>query len=336
MALFRAVVRTARMVRHAPRLGVGLPADDAVLLDAPDDRLAPALLAAGHGEFEPAAKLLAGTREAAEWENRDRYLLRLATFAQARGDWFEAWQSAAPHDPDALLVKAELAVRHAWESPARAELLRETAPLINAAAEAGPRDPVPWRIALDHARGCGSSRTAFNALWAEAVRRSPHHYGCHAAALQYLSASWYGSHRECLDFAERAAADALPGSLVRALPARGAFAYLLGPGRSSVPAGRLHAAADCAIELSTAYEAGDPYPAEVRNLLAYVLVRLERWDDALEQMRLIGPHATSFPWDRVADDPLGQFLELRDGVRLEVAAATPLRVRAGRTRSGRR
>ncbi|MDI3422410.1 hypothetical protein [Streptomyces luteolus] len=328
MALFRAVIGTARMVRHAPRLAADLPDDDAVLLDAPDDRLAPALLAAGHGEYDAAAKLLAGTREGAEWENRDRYLLRLATFAQARGDWFEAWQCAAPHDPDALLVKAELAVRHAWESPARAELLREAAPLITAAAEADPRDPVPWRIALDHARGRGASRTAFNALWDQAVRRSPHHYGCHAAALQYLSASWYGSHRECLDFAERAAAEALPGSLVRALPVRGAFAYLAGPGRSSVPAGRLHAAADCAIELSAAYEAGDPYPAEVRNLLAYVLVRLERWRDALEQLRLIGPYATSFPWDRISEDPLGQFLELRDGVRLEVAAATPLRARS--------
>ncbi|MDI3389745.1 hypothetical protein QIS99_26670 [Streptomyces sp. B-S-A8] len=335
MPLFRAVIGTARMLRHAPRLAAGLPADDAVLLDAPDELLAPVLLAAGRGEYEPAAKLLAHVREAAEWENRDRCLLRLAAFAQGRGDWFEAWLAAAPHDPDVLLLKAELAVRHAWEWPSRAELLREAAPLITAAAQADRRDPVPWRIALDHARGCGVSRTAFHALWSEAVRRSPHHYGCHAAALQYLSASWYGSHRECFDFAERAAAEALPGSLVRALPVRAVFAYLSGPGRSSVPAGRLHAAADCAIELSAAYEAGDPYPAEVRNLLAYVLVRLERWGDALEQLRLIGPYATSFPWDRISPDPLGQFLEVRDGVRLDVAAATPLRARAGKVRSGR-
>jgi len=40
------------------------------------------------------------------------------------------------------------------------------------------------------------------------------------AALRYLSAAWYGSHRECFDFAERAAQDALPGSLVQALPVR--------------------------------------------------------------------------------------------------------------------
>jgi hypothetical protein len=58
-----------------------------------------------------------------------------------------------------------------------------------------------------------------------------------------------------------------------------------------------------------------------------VLIRLERWEDALTQLRRIGPYATSFPWDRISDDPLGQFLELRDGVRLEVAARTPFRLR---------
>ncbi|MDV9178254.1 hypothetical protein R6V09_50065, partial [Streptomyces sp. W16] len=84
------------------------------------------------------------------------------------------------------------------------------------------------------------------------------------------------------------------------------------------------AAADLAITLSAGYPAADPWPAEVRNLLAYVLVRLERWPDALDQLRLIGPYATSFPWDRISDDPLGQFLEVRDGVRIAVAAQLPL------------
>lgn len=68
----------------------------------------------------------------------------------------------------------------------------------------------------------------------------------------------------------------------------------------------------------------DPWPAEVRNLLTYVLIRLERWTDALDQLRLIGPYATSFPWDRISDDPLGQFLEIRDGVRVAVASDVPL------------
>ncbi|MFG2560663.1 hypothetical protein [Streptomyces sp. NPDC048496] len=331
MSFLRALLRTARMIRHAPQLSAGLPADDAVLLDAPDERLSPALVAAALGEYEPAAKLLATTRDAAEWENRDRYLGRLATFARHRDGWLTDWFDAAPHDPDALLVKAELAVRRAWESPTRAEQLRDVAPLITAAAESDPRDPVPWRLALDHARGTHAPHTVFEALWEQAVRRSSHHYGCHVAALQYLSAAWYGSHRECFDFAEQAAEDSLPNSLVQALPVRAAFALLsAGPGArtTSVLEERIDAAADLAIALSATYEPGDPWPAEVRNLLAYVLIVRGRWDEALEQFRLIGPHATSFPWSPVSDDPLGRFLDARDGVRLRVASGMPLRYRA--------
>lgn len=335
MALLRAFIRTARMARNTSRLAAGLPADDEVLLDAPDDRLGPALVGAGRGEYGPAAELLAATRAAAGWEDRDRYTRRLAAFARSRPEWLADWRAAAPHDPDALLVEAQLAVDRCWESPARAELLRELSPLITAAAGAEPRDPVPWRIALDHARGTHAGHAEFERLWGEAVRRSPHHYGCHVAALQYLSAAccaqWGDtphtarcSHRECLDFAEPAAQDALPGSLVQALPVRAAFACLTDGCAPTVPRARLDAAADLAIALSATYAAADPWPAEVRNLLAYVLIRLERWTDALDQLRLIGPYATSFPWDRLSDDPLGQFLEVRDGVRIAVASDIPL------------
>lgn len=333
MSLLRALIRTARMIRHTPRLADGLPAAEAVLLDAPDERLGPALVAAALGEYEPAAKLLATTRESAEWENRDRYVMRLATFAHNRDGWLTTWLAEAPRDPDALVVKAELAVRRAWESPARAERLRELGPLIDAAAEGDPNDPVPWRISLDHARGTHATHTAFESLWEQAVRRSSHHYGCHVAALQYLSAQWYGSHRECFDFAEQAAADSLPGSLVQALPVRAAFAQLLSGDTNSVQDDRIDAAADLAITLSSDYAAADPWPAEVRNLLVYVLVARGRWTAALEQFRLIGPHATSFPWTSVTDDPLGQFLEARDGVRIQIASTTPLRPRAGRSGS---
>ncbi|NEB74492.1 hypothetical protein G3I40_04485, partial [Streptomyces sp. SID14478] len=106
---------------------------------------------------------------------------------------------------------------------------------------------------------------------------------------------------------------------------RAALTYLTDPAPRGIERARLDTAADLAVALSRTYEAADPWPAEVRNLLACVLIALERWPDALEQLRLIGPYATSFPWDRVSDDPLGRFLELRDEVRLEVAAALPLR-----------
>nr|WP_265568069.1 hypothetical protein [Streptomyces hygroscopicus] len=336
MALLPPFMRTARTLRRPSHVAAGLPADDEVLLDAPDERLAPALVAAGRGDHGPAAGLLAATREAAAWEDRDRYVTRLAAFACSRAEWFTDWCAAAPDDPDALVVGAELAVARAWESPARSELLRQMGPLIRAAAEGDPRDPVPWRVALDHARGTNAGHAEFERLWAEAVRRSPHHYGCHVAALQYLSAPcctrWgstphtrRGSHGECFDFAETAAQDTLPDSLVQALPVRAAFACLTEGGEPVVGRKRLNAAADRAIVLSSRYTEADPWPAEVRNLLTCVLVALERWEDALTQLRMIGPYATSVPWDHFSDDPLGQFLEVREGVRRAVASPRPPR-----------
>ncbi|MET9590234.1 hypothetical protein ABZY45_04595 [Streptomyces sp. NPDC006516] len=338
MAFLRALLTSARAFRYGPGLSAGLPSDDAVLLDAPDERLSPALVAAALGDFEPAAKLMATTRDATDWESRDRCLGRLVAFARSRDGWLTGWLAASPRDPDALLVKAALAVRRAWESPAHAELLRDVGPLITAAAEADPRDPVPWRLALDHARGTHAPHTVFETLWEQAVRRSPHHYGSHVAALRYLSAQWYGSHGECFDFAERAAEDAAGDSLVQALPVRAAYALLRDERAlaraTSVQRDRIDDAADLAIGLSAAFPAGDPWPAEVRNLLAYVLVARGRSADALEQFRLIGPYATSFPWAHVTGEALGGFLDARATARLRVASSTPLRGRP--ERAGRR
>ncbi|MEU0006290.1 hypothetical protein ABZ079_18990 [Streptomyces sp. NPDC006314] len=325
MALLPSFIRPTRMTkRHASPAGRP-PAGDEAVLDAPDDRLSPALVAAGRGEYTVAAELLAATRAAAEWENRDRYVRRLAAFARSRPEWFEGWRTAVPGDPDALLIGAQLAVDRVWPSPARAELLREVSPLITAAARADDRDPVPWRIALDHARGSRAGHRYFEELWEAAVRRAPHHYGCHVAALRYLAALWHGSHHECFDFADRAAQDAPPDSLVQALPARAAFGYLTDGCGPEVPRRRLDAAAHRAVALSGRFPAADPWPAEVRNKLLYVLMRLDRWEDARGQLRLIGPYATSFPWERFSDDPLGHFLRLRE----HLLAAGPRPVPAG-------
>ncbi|MFE0698542.1 hypothetical protein [Streptomyces sp. NPDC058872] len=341
MPLLRALVGTVRSARHAPRLAAGLVPDDDVLLDPPDDRLAPALVAAALGDPEPAAKLLATTRDAAAWEDRDRYVVRLAAFAHHRGDWLTGWLAAAPRDPDAHLVTAQLSVRRAWGSPARAERLRELAPLVREVAAQAPHDPVPWRLALDHARGAHAGHAVFESLWEQAVLRVPHHYGCHVSALKYLSAQWYGSHSAAFDFAEQAADDAAPRSLVRALPVRAAHDGLRAPPgpEGSVPDTRVDAAADRGLALSAAFPPGGLWPAEIRNLLAHVLIKRARWDEAWAEFGRIGPCATSFPWafapGSLGKDPLHRFLTARDRVRDEMARRTPLwnprRARTGRS-----
>ncbi|MDN0194802.1 hypothetical protein [Streptomyces sp. S.PNR 29] len=337
MALQLPFIRTTRMTRTAPHRVAEPRADDEVFLDAPDARLGPVLVAAARGDHQPAAELLSATRAGGEWERRDRYVRRLAAFARSRSEWLDAWRADAPHDPDALLVGAQLAVDRAWQSPARAEALREVSPLITAAARGEDRDPVPWRLALDRARGADAGHQYFEELWEAAVRRAPHHYGCHVAALRYLAVYWHGSHHECFDFADRAAQDAPAGALVQALPLRAAFGYLTDGCGPEVPRERLDAAADRAIALSPSLPSADPWPARMRNLLIFVLVRLERWADASEQLRLTGPYATSFPWDQVSDDPLGHYLQVRDSIRAAAAGqpwSHPRSERGGRVGTG--
>ena len=125
---------------------------------------------------------------------------------------------------------------------------------------------------------------------------------------------------------------------MQALPVRAAFALLRdekAAGRATpVQRDRVDAAADRAIALSAGFPAGDPWSAEVRNLLAYVLVAGGRADDALDQFRLIGPYATSFPWASVTGEALGGFLDARADTRLRVASSTPWRARP--EHSGRR
>ncbi|MFC7915156.1 MULTISPECIES: hypothetical protein [unclassified Streptomyces] len=326
-------LRFLRPRRPATPAAPSAVADGDVVLDAPDARLAPVLVAAARGDHTPAAALLAATAEHAEWEHRDRYVRRLAVFARCRPDFFRAWTAETPDDPGLLLVGAQLAVDRAWDSPARAELLRQVSPLITAAAGGDHHDPVPWRLALDHARGARAGHRYFEELWEAAVRRAPHHYGCHVAALRYLAASWRGAHRECLDFAERAAQDAPADALLQALPARAALGCLTDSSGTDVPRARLDAAADRAVALSARLPADDPWPAQIRNLLAYVLLRLARPAEAWEQMRLTGAYATSFPWERMSDDPLGHFLRVRGALREALRVETPHRGRGGTPRA---
>ncbi|MFF3912545.1 hypothetical protein ACFYZB_03515 [Streptomyces sp. NPDC001852] len=316
-------IRPTRMTKRSARPAGRPPTGDEIVLDAPDARLSPVLVGAGRGEYRAAADLLATTRAAAEWENHDRYVRRLAAFARSRPEWFEAWRAHAPEDAGTLLVGAQLAVDHAWPSPARTELLREVSPLITAAARADDRDPVPWRVALDHARGSRAGHRYFGELWEAAVRRAPHHYGCHVAALRYLASFRRDSHDACFDFAERAAQDAPADSPVQALPARAGFGYLTDGRGPEVPRARLHAAADRAIAFSARFPAADPWPAEIRNKLLYVLLRLDRWEDARAELYRIGPYATSFPWERFAEDPLGHFLQVREHLLTAACAPAP-------------
>lgn len=340
-ATLRTLITLPRMLRHGAAVGAHLPPDAAVVLDPPAPELRAALTAAYAGDHGPARDLLAATRVGAEWERRGGYVPRLAESALHSPGWLDAWLAESPADPDAVLVKAEHCVRQAWEirTSARASsvsrdqfqaffaLLDDAVPVIGAAAELNPTDPVPWQVALTHARGSQAPREVFDSYWAEAAARAPHHYGCHLSALQYLCDKWYGSHTEMFDFAERAAEHALPGSKLHALPLLAAVEYdVVADGTPAegdrIDRSRIHAALKRALELSDAYPQGDPEVAGVRNHLALMLVLADRHGEALEQFRAVGVHATEYPWAYLGD-ARQEFLEFRAGVRMHVAARMP-------------
>ncbi|MEV8398982.1 hypothetical protein [Streptomyces niveus] len=334
------MITLPRVLRHGAAVGAQLPPDASVVLDPPTPGLRAALTAAYAGDHAPARDLLAATRLGAEWERRGGYVPRLAESALHSPGWLDAWLAESPRDPDALLVKAEHCVQQAWEirTGARASsvsrdqfqaffaLLDDAVPVIGAAAELNPTDPVPWQVALTHARGSQAPREVFDAYWAEATARAPHHYGCHVSAMQYLCDKWYGSHGEMFDFAEGAAGEALPGSKLHALPLLAAVEYDVvadgGNGGAGIERSRIHAALKRAQELSDAYPQGDPEVAGVRNHLALMLVLADRHGEALEQFRAVGSHATQYPWAYLGD-ARGEFLDFRTGVRMRVAARVP-------------
>lgn len=330
-------VAILRILRHRDAVGTDLAPDEAVVLDPPDAPLRAAVAAAVAGDHAPARELLASTRTHAQWEHRDAYVSRLARTALHHDGWLENWRQESPEDPDVLLVVADFHLHRAWRvrTDARAmdvehdqfqaffALLADAVPVIGAAAELNPADPVPWRIALTHARGIQAPREVFDTYLAEAEARDPHHFGCHEQALQYLCAKWYGSHEEMFRYAERVAASAPPGSKLHALPLRAALEYRLSEKDGPNPYGpEAEAAVTRALGLSGSYRAGDREAAGFRNELALMLIMAERPAEALDTFRAIGVHATEFPWARLGD-PRAEFLEARSDVRLDLASRIP-------------
>ncbi|MFJ8749758.1 hypothetical protein ACIREO_10540 [Streptomyces sp. NPDC102441] len=327
-----------RVLRHSDAIGAGLPPDEAVVLDAPDPSLRVALAAAAAGDHAPAAELLALTREHAQWERRDTCVSRLARASLHHPGWLDSWLEDCPENPDAVLVKADQYVYQAWQirTGARAQhvesdqfqafhaVLRDSVPVISAAAELNPDDPVPWRIALTQARGIQAPREIFDTYLAEANARDPHHEGCHIQALQYLCHKWYGSHEEMFAFAERAAGQAPPGSRLHALPLQAVVEYLIADEEKSVADHtlRAEAAVTRAQALSDSYAPGDREAAGFRNHLALVLWSMNRYEEALTAFRSIGVHATTYPWTYFGE-ARAEFLEARSDTRVELAMKLP-------------
>lgn len=136
--------------------------------------------------------------------------------------------------------------------------------------------------------------------------------GAHLAALHYLCGKWHGSREKADAFAHAAAARAPQGSLLAALPMFSLYENL--PDVVLVGSFYQSAAVTRAVEgalyaVHTARQ-DDPMLAHVRHLLLLFLVNMERWAEAMEQVRHVDGYVGALPWS-ASQDPAAQYAVYR-------------------------
>lgn len=266
-------------------------------------------LAVASGDWKRPAALLAQTK--GQWDLRSHAVMLLVKAALKDQAWLMEWEAAQPDDPGALLIRAERTVRHAWllRSSHRARYLSEgqvngflhhiaeAEKLMQRAIDAGPDDPTPYEYMLTVARGRGWSHERMESLWADYTALKPQGFDGHWAALQYWCEKWYGSHQEAGEFAARAAAEAPNGAFLSVLPLIAAIEEndldLYADYRTST----INTYADACLQELASFP--DAYPRtvyRVRHVLAYILNRLGRYEEALEQFRAVDGYVDALPW----------------------------------------
>ncbi|MEU1291988.1 hypothetical protein ABZ439_06050 [Streptomyces sp. NPDC005840] len=274
-------------------------------------------------DWRPAADLLAAIGR--DWEGRAAFSYALSQLAVREDDWLLAWEAERADDPDAALVRARSTVGLAWEirGARRAtyttgeqfegfhRTLRTAREQVARAAALHPDDPTPYIAETWIALGLGYPNSAMDKLWSEITARAPHHFEAHFAALQYWCAKWSGSERLATAFAERAAAQAPPGSLLTAFPLIAHFEHDESADTEADSTPEMIARVDAALVDAAAADPAHPRLPELRHLLAFYLSLQGREEAALEQFRLVDGHVNALPW-RYRVDRAGYYCQVRD------------------------
>ncbi|MFT2018425.1 hypothetical protein ACMA1D_21680 [Streptomyces sp. 796.1] len=284
-----------------------------VRLPGRDDELAETLSeVAASQDWRPVSRLLAHTDATSElrWQRVQTLagaaVHDLASNPGRGGVWLRTWRVEAPKDPGGAAVQAEFLARQALRDPGSQDftmILEEARAVCGEAALLAPGDPVPYLVELHVARGLGYRRADFEELWAKVKDRAPDHMGAHLAALPYWSEKWHGSKELADAFTHRAAGAAGDKSLLPALPLFAVFEHLpeanlvQGLYRSAV----VTRAIDGALFAVQRAPADHPVLPHVRHLLAWFLIRAERYAEAIVQLRLVDGHVGALPWSYQAD-----------------------------------
>ncbi|THA49587.1 hypothetical protein [Streptomyces sp. A1136] len=294
-------------------LDVRVPGPDPDLMDALEN-------VRRTGGWQAASQLLAGTPAAGELRLQrvqafgGAAALELAEHPGGGAQWLKAWRLDAPKDAGGAQVHAELLVQQAWRqsggvgSTDHRIILEEARESCGRAALLAPGDPVPYITELAVGRGLGYSEAEYDALWAKIIDVAPAHMGAHLAALNYWCEKWHGSREKADAFAHAAAARAPRGSLLAALPLFAVYEHL--PEvvlvstfwRSAV----VTRAVEGALYAVASARPDDPMLPQVRHMLLWFLVGMERWAEAMEQVRHVDGYVGALPWSTAAD-PAGAY-----------------------------
>ncbi|MFI9305375.1 hypothetical protein [Streptomyces triculaminicus] len=298
------------------QLDVRLPGPDPELLAAVDE-------ARRTQDWKPAADLLRRTDATTAAELRWQRVQTLAgaavrELAEAPGTggmWLRHWRVVAPEDAGGAMVQAEFLAQQALRDPSSQDfrmILEEARTVCAEAERLAPGDVVPAITGLGVARGLGAGEAEFQSAWEAVTARAPQHMGAHLAALRYWSAKWHGSQDQAEAFARRAAASAPQGSLLPALPLFAVYDHLpdVQLVRSLFQSVVIRDAIEAAQYAVTHAPESHPVLPHVRHLLAWFLVRAERYGEALEQFRKADGHIGAIPWT-YEPDPVAAYASYR-------------------------
>ncbi|UQX02695.1 hypothetical protein [Streptomyces sp. RerS4] len=267
------------------------------------------------GRWQAASALLAGTPKEGElrWQRVQCFggaaALELVRQPGAGAQWLKAWRLEAEKDPGGAQVHAELLVQQAWRASGGVGttdhriIVEEALEACRKAALLAPGDPVPFITELAIARALHYPEAEFDVLWAKVMDLAPDHMGAHLAALQYWCEKWHGSREQADAFAHAAAARAPRGSLLAALPLFAVHEHL--PEVNFVSSFWQSEVVTRAVEgaLYAVHQArpDDPMLAHVRHMLLAFLVNMERWAEAMEQVRFVDGYVGALPWSAGAE-----------------------------------
>ncbi|MFR9757359.1 hypothetical protein [Streptomyces sp. TR06-5] len=230
--------------------------------------------------------------------------------------WLRRWRAEQPADAGAAEVYAQFLI---WQglaeqpgSDSRRIILEEARAVCREAAALAPADPTPYVSELLVARGLGDRRPDFEALWSEVTRRAPHHMGAHLAALQYWSENGCGSKEQADAFAQGTASRAPEGTLLPALPLFALYEHLpeVQVVRSLYRSAEVEQAIEAAEFAVDQVDDDHPVRPHVLHLLVCLLVRAERYEEALEALLVVDGYVGALPW-AATPDPAASYATYR-------------------------